>query len=86
MFDIVIELFNRICFKHGYRNYIRLAENVTRSNLSYFNTPPLIMNRDYTVKPCFKIEIIKMKKRQGDLSYNVIFLHVTRFVILLHCC
>ena len=27
-----------------------------------------------------------VKKRPGDFSYNVIFLKVARFVILLYCC
>jgi len=45
------------------------------------------MNRVKIVKSCLQIRIIKKgKKRPGDLSYSVIFLNVTRFVIPLYCC
>ena len=45
------------------------------------------MNSVKTVKSCFKIKTINNGKTQSDdLSYNVTFLNVTRFVILLYCC
>ena len=45
------------------------------------------MKRVLTVNSCFKIKIIKSgEKRPDDLSYNAMFLNVTRFVILPHIC